>query len=81
MYFVVGEVVEDFYGEEEVRRGDILVLCEDGVVDDFDFVGVVVGFGGGEEVVFLYCGEGGGDFDDVEFCLVVYLGIDFLDVI
>lgn len=37
---VVREVVEDFHGEEEAGRRDVLVPVEDGLVDDFDLVGV-----------------------------------------
>ena len=35
---VVGEIVKDFEGEEEARRGDVRVPVEDGAVDDLDFV-------------------------------------------
>lgn len=78
---VVGEVVKDFHGEEEAGRGDVAVPLEDGLVDDFDLVGVAAGLGGGEEVAVLHGGEGGGNFDDVEFGASVDLGVGGADVV
>ena len=69
----MGEVVEDFEGEEEAGGGDVGVPVEDGLVDDFDFLAVAFGVEGAGEVLVLQLGEGVGDFDDLEFGA----GIDF----
>lgn len=78
---VVGEVVKDLHGEEEARRGDVLIPFEDGLVDDFDFICVAARFGGGEEVAVLEGCEGGGDFDDVELGAGVDLRVGGADVV
>lgn len=78
---IVGEVVKDLHGEEEARRGDILVPFEDGLVDDLDLVCVAARFGSGEEMAVLECRKGGGDFDDVEFGAGVDLRVSRADVV
>lgn len=78
---VVGEVVKDLHGEEEARRGDVAVPLEDGLVDDLDLVRVATRFGSREEVAVLHGGEGGGDFDNVELCAGVDLGVGGADVV
>lgn len=78
---VVGEVVKDLHGEEEARRGDVLVPLEDGLVDDFDLVCMAARFGGGEEVAVLEGRKRGGDFDDVEFSAGVDLRVGGADVV
>lgn len=78
---VVGEVVEDFHGEEEARGRYVLIPSEDGAVDDVDFVGVAAGFGGGQQMVLLHCSQRRGDLDDVVLGAVVDLGVNFADVV
>lgn len=77
----MGEVVKDLHGEEEARRGDVLVPFEDGLVDDFDLVCVAARLGGGEEVAALKGGERRRDFDDVELCAGVDLRVGGADVV
>lgn len=42
---------------------------------------MATGFGCGEEVAVLHGGEGGRDFDDVELCAGVDLGVGGADVV
>lgn len=50
---VVGEIVEDFEGEEETRVADVLVPVEDALVHYGDLVCVTEGFGRAQELVCL----------------------------
>ena len=78
---VVGEVVEDLEGEEPARFRDVGVPVEDGAVYDFNAAGVAAGAGGFHYVFFLEGGEGGGYFDDFEFCSLVDVWVDVADVV
>ena len=78
---IVGEVVEDFHGEEEAGRRDVLVPSEDRAVDDLNLVDMATRFGRSEEVVLLHCSERGRNFNDVELRTCVDLGVDFADVV
>ncbi len=78
---VVGEVVEDFQGEEEAGGWDVGVPGEDGAVDDLDVFAVASGRRGFLEVLLLEGGEGWGDFDDFELCAGVDFGVGVADVV
>lgn len=78
---VVGEVVKDFHGEEEARRGDVLVPFEDGTVHNVHLVPVAARLGRREEVLVLEGGEVGGNLNDVVPRAGVHLGVYFADVV
>lgn len=71
----MGEVVEDFQGQEEAGRVDVFVPLEDGLVDDLDVSGVSAFVEGGEQVLLLHFREGRGDFNDFELGALVDFGV------
>ena len=78
---VVGEVVEDFEGEDVAGVGDGDVPVEDGFVDDFDVGGVAAGGGVLGGLRGLERGERGGDFDYFVACAKVDFGVVVADVV
>lgn len=61
---IMRKVVKHFKGEEETWRRHFGLPVKDGLVDDFDFLGVSTSVAVFQEVVVLNRGELGGNFND-----------------
>ncbi|KAI6769828.1 hypothetical protein HG530_004457 [Fusarium avenaceum] len=78
---IVGEVIKDFHGKEEARRGHVLIPVEDGSVDDLDLIGMTPRCSRGEKMSILQRSKRRRDFDDVELGAGVDLWVNFADVV
>ena len=78
---VVGEVIENFEREEEAWGWGVGIPREYGAVDDLDMFGVASGGCGLLQTLLLKGGEGGGNFNDFEFCAGIDFRVGITDVI
>ena len=78
-YIIVGEIIEDFEGEEVAGCGDVGVPGENGAVDYLHVVRVASRRGRFHELGGLQRGESGGYFNDFEFRPGVHVGFEIAD--